>query len=240
MALLCPVPALSSPAGKEGDRAGAYYKKTRLRPAKKGAKRRWVAKQIQRVRHKVHFEKRLKRAKDRIKVTRLGKWGMRLRKKGRRLGRAVRGQLTYTADRLENRLPAGSRRARLFRKVRSVSPLSLGAFSYHKFKQDPVFLGAYKGFSWTFAKVGPPVLLKLGAGVTTSLLLPALIGVPMDLSFILGREHQLRKRQNPQQTLGQTARELSGDYKEFVENRRQQNRRYFKVYTKRFKERSGR
>lgn len=187
------------------------------------------------LRIKQRFEQRFEQAKTRFNHTRMGKKVFRVRKKARRLGRAIRGQITHTADGLELRMPRGP--ARLFHKARAYSPLSMGAFTYKKFKQDPVFLGSYKGFSWLFGKVGPPVLFKMGAGLSTSLLLPSLIGVPMDLGFIFGREHHLRKRANADQTLRLTARQLTGDYRDFVDHRRQQNRRYYEVYTKRLKER---
>ena len=233
LGLLCPAPAQAWPSSRGDRRAGLYQQKRTLKgAAAKGAKRHWVINKVQRVRHKLHLEHRFIRAKKHFKATPLGKRTARVTKKIRRLGRAVRGQLTHTADKLESRLPPGSRRARAFQRVRALSPLSLGAFSYLKFKQDPVFLGAYKGFSWTFGKVAPAVMLKMGAGVSASLLIPGVVGGAMDLGLIFGREHQLRKRANPDQTLRQTAKGLVGDYKTYVEKRRTQNRRYHKVYSR--------
>ena len=229
----CPAPAQAWPSSRGDRRAGVHQqKKIFNRSATKGVKRRWVINKVQRVRHKLHLEGRFIRAKKRFKATPLGKRTARVTKKIRRLSRAARGQLTHTADKMESRLPPGSRRARAFARVRSLSPLSLGAFSYRKFKQDPVFLGAYKGFSWTFGRVAPAVMLKMGAGVSASLLIPGIVGSAMDFGLIFGREHQLRKRQNPDQTLRQTARGLVGDYRSFVDKRRVQNRRYHKVYSR--------
>lgn len=234
LGLLCPSPAQAGPWSRTDQRAGVgRQSRIHKRPVEKGAKRRWVVNKVQRVRHKLHLERRFIQAKKRFKTTPLGKRTAKVTKKVRRLGRAVRGKLTHTADLFEHRLPPGSRRIRAFQKLRSLSPLSLGAFSYHKFKRDPVFLGAYKGFSWTFGKVAPAVMLKMGVGVSASFIVPGVVGTAMDLALILGREHHLRKRQNPDQTLRQTAKGLLGDYKVYVEKRRQQNRRYHEVYTRR-------
>ncbi len=198
------------------------------------AARRWAVKKLWQVRRKVKFERRVRRARDRFLATPAGKRVRRVVKKTRRLTRAVRGQLTHTADRIEGRLPPGSRRARLFGRLRRYSPVSLPAFSYRKFKQDPVFLGAYKGFSLTAGYVAPPLMLKMGAGVTASLLVPSLILTPLDLGLVFGREHQLKKRRNPGQTLRQTARELGREYREFAHQQRDRNRRYYDIYTRRF------
>ena len=230
LGILCPDTAL----------AGPRIHPSGQRQVKKKSVRRWVVKKTLQVRRKLRVEKRLKQAKVRFKKTRLGKRVARVTKKTRRLVRATRGQLTFLADGIEGRLPQGSRRARAFRKLRDYSPMAVPACSYHKFKQDPVFLGGYKGFSWTFAKVAPAVMLKVGAGVSASLVVPAIIGNVMDLTMIFGREHQLRKRLNPEQTLRQTAKGLGKDYRGFVENRRQQNRRYHKAYTQRMFKRADR
>lgn len=134
----------------------------------------------------------------------------------------VRGHCTLAADRLEARLPHGL--ARAFHRVRLASPLALAAFAGQKLAEDPVFMGAVGIGASVLQHLEIPAMIALGVNPGLAVAIHELTEIPVNLAIVCWRQHSLRADRS--QSFFGTLRGLGRDYRDFVEKRRQENRRF--------------
>ena len=159
----------------------------------------------------------------RIRLARMRLGRSRLARGLTRISWNIRGRMTQLGDRIEHDMPT-RRGRRIVGKLRTLNPLSLGAFGLHKFKQDPWFLSTYGTWSFGFSNAVFPLALALGAGPWTAAGIRLLSGVPVDTAVLFWRQHYLMKKTDPDVTWGDVRRQLGREYNEFLVRRRQENR----------------
>ncbi|MFH1132024.1 MAG: hypothetical protein V1754_11855 [Pseudomonadota bacterium] len=138
--------------------------------------------------------------------------------------RAVQCKTTQLADKLEAKLPR--RYQKTFGTLRLFNPLGTGSYMLRKFKQDKHFLVGYGIASQIFSRTIVPALLTLGVDPVLAVGIRAITGNPVNATVLVLRQHYLNKKNNPSQTLGQTAKELAKEYRTHIRRWERRNRKY--------------
>lgn len=135
---------------------------------------------------------------------------------------------TELADKLQAHLPGALGRG--FGKLRLFSLGTAGAFAAKKFKQDAGFLATFGVVSPTLMHTAVPVAIAAGANPMLVGLGHEILEIPLNLGVIAWRQHKLAKRQNPNQTFGQTMRQLGREYQTTAVETRARNHRRLQLH----------
>jgi len=180
----------------------------------------WIQGQI----HALRLPARYRLARMRIKRSRVGKAYGAIARRVKHASMLVHGHLTLAVDRLE--LGLSPSLARRVHRIRAFNPLSVGAFAFHKIRQDPVFLATYGAFTFGLSNLQTPLLIAMGVSPLAAAAIRVVTGTPVDLGVLLWREHRKHRRVNPNATLRGTLRHVGREYNRFVEQRRTERRRF--------------
>lgn len=135
---------------------------------------------------------------------------------------------TELADKLQARLPGALGRG--FGKLRLFSLGTAGAFAAKKFKQDAGFLATFGVASPTLMHAAVPLAIAAGANPVVVGVGHEILEVPLNLGVIAWRQHQLAKRENPNQTFRQTMGQLGREYKATAVETRARNHRRLQLH----------
>lgn len=191
-----------------GSRSGAEARAER-RPSRLRRAARRLGKAVERVARGVRD--RGLQLKDKLEKTRVVRVA-------RALSEHTLARLYGLGDRIEQALPG--RLGKAFGRMRLYLPLGLMDYAVHKFKRDPAFLGGYAALSATVGHLRYPLLLGMGVSPAMAFAAGMVVGLPLDLTVLTLREHVLRRRDHPDQTLRQTISELHREYERFARHRK--------------------